>query len=456
MGIRASRISWWDCARLQLAVTVPAAFRGLVAPNRLFSGVLSRLNAAQWTVCTLNALRQKYRSDHLWAWFPGGSTLLVLNRESMEFVLRSQENQADPPIKKGPLSKFVPDGVIISSGEEWTNRRGFNERVLDFGKLHRHAAAFKDAAFREVDRLAAAEPVAALRWADFQKLGERISHQVILGSGQINPAMAEHLSHMVGRANLNMRSSGFAHFYQELERYLSRHRASLGRPDPAQQVDGEPAPASCLMHESAGLLQSGSASPSTRVPSQIGFWFFVLKDAVELHVARTLALIAAHPQVQERLRREILSAPAMTAETVDGLQYLGACIGEQLRLWTPVPILLRRAKTGFDLRDEIRIRAGQQILMHAGYYHRDPDVFGEHADRFSPESIGADYPPIYYFSAHRQSCAGEFVARFLLKATLASLLARFRFELVAPRIDPGRVPYSYDHFKIELRAVRDA
>jgi cytochrome P450 len=455
MGIRASRISWWDCARLQLAVTFPAFFRGLVAPNRLFFGLLSRLDSEQWMVRALNALRQKYRSDHLWVWFPGGPTLLVLNRESMEFVLKSEKNQADPPIKKGPLSKFVPDGVIISSGDEWKDRRGFNKSALDFGEPHRHAEAFKQIVFREVDRLTGAEPGGALRWADFQRLGERISHQVILGSGQINPSMAEHLVHMVGRSNWRMRSPRFAAFYQELERYLSRHQAALDRPEPTQQVNGQPAPASCLMHDSAELLRAGSANSSTRVPSQIGFWFFVLKDAVELHVARTLALIAAHDEVQDRLRREILNTATTTAKVIDRPAYLDACIGEQLRLWTPVPILLRRVREAFALRDEIPLEAGQQILMHPGYYHRDPDVFGERAHRFSPGSIDADFPAVYYFSAYRQSCAGQFVARLLLKATLAALLAKFRFELVAPRIDPGRVPYSYDHFKVVLRAIRD-
>lgn len=41
-------------------------------------------------------------------------------------------------------------------------------------------------------------------------------------------------------------------------------------------------------------LADGSATASAKVPAQIGFWFFVLKDAIELHVARTLDPIAAH------------------------------------------------------------------------------------------------------------------------------------------------------------------
>lgn len=177
---------------------------------------------------------------------------------------------------------------------------------------------------------------------------------------------------------------------------------------------------------------------------------------LELHVARTLALIATHAEVHGRVRSEILSIPTLTSESIDGLHYLEACVVEQLRLWTPVPILLRRAVQDFSLVNGIPIKAKQQILFHAGHYHRDPAVFRENADRFSPGSVDERFPGVFYFSRHQRSCAGQFVARFLLKATLASLLAKFRFELVGPPIDQGRVPYLYNHFKIELRSIHDA
>ena len=67
------------------------------------------------------------------------------------------------------------------------------------------------------------------------------------------------------------------------------------------------------------------------------------------------------------------------------------------------------------------IRPEQQILIHTGSYHRDRRFFGEAADSFSPDST-VGFPPVYFFSRHRQSCAGQFLVRFLLKAVLVSLL----------------------------------
>ena len=36
MAGEAREISWWDCARLQLLLTVPTSLRGLAVPNPVF------------------------------------------------------------------------------------------------------------------------------------------------------------------------------------------------------------------------------------------------------------------------------------------------------------------------------------------------------------------------------------------------------------------------------------
>jgi len=457
MAIEVRKTFWWDTLRLQIFVSVPAFLWGLVAPNRLFVSLLSRWDEGQSTIRFLGKLRQKYRSDHLWVWFPGGRTLLVLGREGMDAVLASEDNAADPALKKRPLSRFVPDSLVISSGNEWQDRRRFNEDALGFREPCPHFDGFREIVFGEVDRLGAGR-AGELRWADFQTLGERISHQVLLGRGQIKPDMTAQLAGMVRRSNwfiLPRHRRYFSAFYERIERHLARHRAFITDSGRERRSDGDPVSTRCLMHESAKALECGDAAELTKVPRQIGFWFFVLKDALELHVARTLALIAAHPEVQDRVRAEIRDAPPLTAQSIDGLRYLEACLHEQLRLWTPVPILLRRAVRSFSLPGGIRIEPGQQILIHAGYYHRDPGVFGEIADRFSPDAAGKGIPPVYFFSQGRQSCAGQFLARFMVKATLASLLAGSRFELVGPGMERARIPCSYDHFKIVLRSVAD-
>src|SRR5204863_4622128 len=138
-----------------------------------------------------------------------------------------------------------------------------------------------------------------------------------------------------------------------LLRYAPSFSAFYARIDQLLRGRSSTSSANCLMDDAATSLADGSATDATKVPSQIGFWFFVLKDAIELHVARTLALLAAHPDIQTRVRAEILAAGILTATSIDGLRLLGACVAEQLRLWTPVPMLLRRAEQSFLLRTDI-------------------------------------------------------------------------------------------------------
>lgn len=450
----AKRVSFRDTLRLQLRVTIPAYFSGLVAPWRRGRALLSGWDTGQARQRLFDELRSKYASDHLWTRFPLRRTLLVFDPDTMDAVLASEQNAPDPTLKKLALSRFTPEGLIVTGGDAWRGRRAFNEAMLDFGGLHRDAAAFSEIVAREVDRLAAA-PVDALYWPDFQHLAERISQQVLLGAGCVDPEVAQALTKMVSWSNLPLRHRrAFRIFYGRIEGYLARHRARLAERG-VEHPEEEPLAPQCLVHASAESLERGAASESTRVPDQIAFWAFVLKDGLELHVARTLALIAAHEEVQDRLRREILSLPALSAQSIDRLDYLHDCLVEQLRLWTPVPILLRRAVEDFTLRGGIPIEAEQQILVHAAYHHRDPRVFGVAADRFLPGSAAERSRDLLFFSRHQRSCAGQFLVRFLIKATLAALLARFRFELIGPPIDPARIPHVYDHFAIALRGIQD-
>jgi cytochrome P450 len=447
MAIDVEKLSRWDSVRFFFLVSTPASLWGLAAPNRFFVSLLVRWNVGERTARFLAALRQKYRSGYLRLWFPFPwfPTLLVMEPRGMDAVLASRDNAADPELKKHTLSQFVPDALVVSSGDPWRDRRTFNESVLQFGHpMHRHADAFVDLIGAETQRLVDGHGT-ELRWADFQALAERISHQVLLGQGHIDPQMTAELAKVVKRSNwyiLPREEAAFSAFYNRVDAHSSEFSC------PAK---GPPVSRRCLLADSAAMVEGGGSTPVTSVPTQIGFWFFVLKDALEINVARTLALIAAHPESYDRVQREIAAMRSPQAQAINGLNYLEACIREQLRLWTPVPILLRRAVNAFSLLGEVPVAAGEQILIHAGFYHRDPAFFGESVNTFSPAQAMLDtWPPLYSFSAGHQSCAGQFLARFLLKATLASLLARFRFELQGPRVETSKVQHSYDHFKIRM------
>jgi choline dehydrogenase-like flavoprotein/cytochrome P450 len=456
-GNAPARLSLWDGLRFHLAVTIPGYFYGLVAPRPWFVPLLARCDVARHAGRVIGELRDKHAGRDIWIWFPLARTLLVTQPGTRDAMLDSKHNAADPTLKRRALGTFTPEGVIVSSGNAWEDRRPFNEAALGFGRrVHEDAEAFRRIVFRAIDE-PIVRPGKDLRWRDFNALAVRISQEVILGAGHTDGMIADDLPRLVacGNALLCRRRGAFARYYERIDLHLAR-RARASESCGKSAIAGEPVADQCLVHRAARLGDQGFANDVTRVPDQVAFWLFVLKDALELHVPRTLALIAAHPSVQARACAEIAEAGVLTAAAIDGLRYLEACVIEQLRLWTPVPILLRRVRPGdtFEVHDALRVQEKQQMLFHAAAYHRDPRVFGAAVHRFTPDP-DAQRPPVFVFSAGRQACAGQFLVRFLLKAILARLLQSSHVELIAPRIEPDAIPYSYNHYGIRLRRCVD-
>ncbi|HSC00824.1 MAG TPA: cytochrome P450, partial [Burkholderiaceae bacterium] len=427
-------ISWWDSLCLQLYVAAPAMAWGVVAPQRLGVRLVVWLDWGRRTRAFLAALRARYGCDYLWVNFALRRTLLVLDPAGIDALLGSEANAADPWLKKRALSRFVPDAVIVSRDEPWRERRAFNESVLALGQPHPQREGFARIAAAEVEHLLAAGRD-SLVWADFERLAERVAHQVLLGAGCVAPQASVQLARLAGLANWLLRHGpAFRAFHAWLGRELATRRGSDGA-------------APCPVRDAAQRM--ATAGPDLAVPSQVGFWFFVLKDAIELHVARTLALLAAHPAAQERASAQARAAGTQAAaEAIDGQHFLEDCLREQLRLWTPVPLLLREAKRCFGLPGAIEVPSGRQLLVHAAFHHRDPQRFGARADRFVPDAV-ADGPPLLVFSRHVQACAGETLVRFVLKAVLAALLARARFTPVQPTLRSGDLPLQIDHFALK-------
>jgi len=389
-------------------------------------------------------VRKKYGS-RAWSWFPVKPTLIVLDGAGIDEVLGSPANFADPLAKTHFLTPFTPHGVIVSQDPDWTPRRTFNVEPLAFGKVvHPDGARHVDVINDEVMRMLKARPD-VLGWDDFSTLAARISQQVIFGNGEYREDVALHLARLVAASNWGIRRcSDFTAFYERIGQELN-HRG------PARTGDS--------------LVQEGARCPARHHPdveaaSQMAFWLFVMKDAIELHTVRTLTLIAsASPEVRERLSQERGRGP-LNVHAIEKFVFLEACIKEQLRLWTPVPILLRRAVEPFVLGD-LSIEKDQQLLLHTGFYHRDTEAFGPGANKFCPEqrvltdrpndcSVTNSDPQLYVFSRHRQACAGQFLIIFLLKSILAALLTQTDLELLDQSVAMDPVPDAIDPFAMRF------
>lgn len=143
-----------------------------------------------------------------------------------------------------------------------------------------------------------------------------------------------------------------------------------------------------------------------------------------------LYLVHKHPEVEERLRSELVSSSPDLSATA-ALPYLEAVSLETLRLYPIVPAVervLREPAKVFDYE----IPAGLRLTPCMYLTHRRPEIYPE-PDSFRPERfVNRQYSPFEFlpFGGGTRRCVGAHFAPYQIKLVLASLLRRFRFEFV--------------------------
>ncbi len=154
----------------------------------------------------------------------------------------------------------------------------------------------------------------------------------------------------------------------------------------------------------------------------------------------TLFLLAQHPRILADLCDELhgkLRGSAPTFEDLAELPLLDQVIKESLRLFPPAPLNHRITARDSEL-GQYQIPTGTEVLSSIYHTHRMPEVYTDPL-LFKPERWASlDPGPYAYnpFSAGPRMCIGATFAQFEIKVVLATLLQRFRLELVPnQRID---------------------
>mgnify|MGYP000598570529 CR=1 FL=1 len=166
-------------------------------------------------------------------------------------------------------------------------------------------------------------------------------------------------------------------------------------------------------------------------------------ETTALALTFTAFLLAQHPPVEQRLLEEldeVLGGDPPTMADVGDLPYLERVVKESMRLYPPVPGILREATA----RDEIAgytIPEGATISINQWTVHRDPDIYDDPM-AFRPErwtdEMEQDLPNLGYFpfSAGPRRCVGDRFAMLEARLVLATLLQQYHLELVSePAID---------------------
>jgi cytochrome P450 len=370
-------------------------------------------------------------------------------REAM--VTRNADFERKSPQMRHALKPLVGDGLFISDGATWAQRRPIVQSAAHASRLPLFAPLMIEAAVETVNQWARQKndrPVDML-W-EMARLTSEIISRTIFGKD-------------LGAVHARTIVDGFSN-YQENVGQLDLI-SLLGLPDWVPRLHGPSVRNSARrirttlkdLIENAGqtgdrnevsLVQlmarstketDGAPLDSNALLDEATVLFMAGHETTANTLAWAWYLLSQAPDVQARMHAEldaVLRGRVPTLADVPKLVYTRAILDETMRLYPPVPVLSRQAVCDSEIRRR-KVKAGSLVLVVPWLLHRHkrlwdaPDAFIP--ERFLPENSGDRDKYAYIpFAIGPRVCAGASFA--ITEAVLCMAILAQRF---APRLKPG-------------------
>ena len=363
-------------------------------------------------------------------------------------VTRHANYERKSPQMRRALEMLLGDGLFISDGKTWKQRRPLvadivhKRRLPEFARTMEQATAAAITRWSELPAHTEFELTAEMAHLTAEiisqavfgmTLGAAAARQVIDGFTQYQRGVdAFNLGYFLGandgwplRRGPRMRRA-VASVHQVIDEVIETHLRGEG--DAASMVslliaskarDGySDLDITALRNEAATIFMAGHETTATTLT-----WAFYL--------------LANAPWAERQLLDEIKAvcgARPVAMTDVQNLDWCRSVIMETLRLYPPVPLLPRQAREP-DRIANVEVEAGSLVMIAPWLLHRARDLW-ENPNHFKPQRFaqGAKYDPFAFipFSVGPRICAGLNFGMDESILCLAALIQRFQ---VIPR--PG-------------------
>lgn len=150
-------------------------------------------------------------------------------------------------------------------------------------------------------------------------------------------------------------------------------------------------------------------------------------------------LLALHPDAEAKLHAEVDALGARSLEPGDlrSFDVLGRTLDEVMRLYPPIPVMVRRAKRADEVCGR-RIPKGAFMVVSPFVIHRHRALWDE-PERFDPDRFAsgaqAKRPKLAYlpFAVGPRVCPGSSVSSLNLTIAVAAMARKLKFTLAAKR-----------------------
>lgn len=162
-------------------------------------------------------------------------------------------------------------------------------------------------------------------------------------------------------------------------------------------------------------------------------------DTTAFFSAFLTLLLAEHPDVQDKVRAEMLSVlgdrEEVTRDDINKLEYLFKVMQETLRLYAVIPILTREASEEVTIKEaDITIPKGVNVMVPFFIMNRDPAIWDNPSafdpDRFDGKSVEFTSAKngFFPFGYGSRTCIGNTLAQTENAVFMCHLLRKFKFE----------------------------
>jgi cytochrome P450 len=382
---------------------------------------------------------------------------LVTHPDGVEQVLGADAggNTKDTPFYE-EIAAYLGDGLLTSGGGRWRQQRRIVAPLFSHRRVAGSVGVMADEAARLVGRwsVAAAQRVPVDLDAEMVGLTLRIVGRVLFGA-DVDEAVAvvretfPILNHHVRRRGLTPLRLP-RRWPTPAQRRAERARRALYHVVDTiiEQRRRTPTDGADLVSLLLAARDPNTGAPLDPQQVRDQVLIFLLAGHETTSTALTFAchLLGRHPEVQERVHREVdevLAGREATAGDIGRLTYTRMVIKEAMRLYPPAYAIGRRAPAGERIGRH-RIPPGSIIVLAPWATHRRAD-FWPAPTRFDPDRFDADVeaarPRYAYFpfAGGLRGCIGEHFAMTEAVTVVATLLARY-----ALRSEPDAVELRTD------------
>jgi hypothetical protein len=427
-----ARASSIDTLHVFGSVMLPTFGKGIFIRRPTMEAAAERMGFDTGAVKAMQHLRQKYGPAPLLLAIPGRPQLLLLDARDVIRVLNGTPRpfRTDTKEKCSALNHFEPGNVLVSDPARRAVLRPLHEAALRTSStVHPLMSRFHEVIQDELRPVLRAD-VHEIAWATFANAWFRVVRRIVLGDrARDDEDLTALLNRLRARANwaffLPQDRTGRGRLHDRLRRYL---------------IDAENGSLASMMPADARYEPS----------SQIAQWLFAF-DPAGMTTFRTLALLACHQQFMERAREEALKGqpPGEAPQS-----FIRRCVLETLRLWPTTPAVLRETTEDVTWNDCL-IARDTGIIIFTPFFGRDDEKF-EFANKMSPDIWQRSQNDalaelgIVPFSIGPAICPAHNLVPSVACLAINAVLAEKTLSLIAPKLDPERLPGTLNHFEIRL------